>query len=210
MVRLDREAVKRLGIELKNPKQLLRDLAEWRRQKTIALAKAKGKNKIKKLRMSIEKIDEAVRYVKRYGEHHTVGPVPQKAVNRGVMTRIRIARNAGRILIGLSIMLSVKRVADAEPDRRGAVLADEVAGLAMDLIVPGTGPIGTYATQTARGELRTLSLLFPTVYTWIIDAYFGEILEEADPEGVQYIREAMQSDQGMIELMYRMFGVPYY
>jgi hypothetical protein len=208
-VRIDLEAARRLNVQVRSPRQLLDDLADWRQQKELELAKAQGKNKIRKLKTSIAKIDDAAAYIRRYGEHHTVGPVPQKAVSRGAVTRIRIARNAGRVLMGLSIMLSVKQVADAAPDRRGAVLADEVAGLSMDLILPGAGPIGTYATQSARGELRTLSLLFPTVYTWLIDAYIGDALEQADPDGVRYVHRAMQSNQGMIELLHRMFGVPY-
>ena len=109
-------------------------------------------------------------------------------------------------MLGLSIILGVKRVLDADPDRADEVLVDEAAGLAMDLLLPGTGPIGTYATQTARGELKTLSLLFPTVYTWILDAYLGDILEEGDPEGARYIRRSMETPWGQVDLMRRLFG----
>lgn len=206
VVAVDRAALQRLGVQLKDAEQLLKELATWEKELSKQLSSAVGKNKMDRLQRSIAALKEARRYILKYKEHHTVGPVPKGAINPSIVRQIRMARSFGAIMIGLSIFLGAKAVYDAEPDRKMAVLCDEVASFSLSLILPTAGPIGRYASQTARGELHVLSMVFPTMYTWVLDAYIGETLEAADPEGASYIRRAMQTQEGQLDLIYRMFG----
>ena len=202
---INREVAESLGIQIYSPQELLEHLAAQKKLLEEDLAKAVGKNKQNKIRNSITALTAAEQYVKKYGEFHTVGPIPDGALDPKAVARIKLARNVGRVLVGLSIYISIQKVLSAEPDRQTAVLVDEVAATGLDMLVPTAGPIGAYATQTVRGELHLLSQLFPTAYTWVIDAYFGEILEEADPEGASYIRDSLKSQWGTAELFQRLF-----
>ena len=196
------------SVSIRTTEQLLGDLDEWKKQLESKLANAKGKNKIDKLKGSLAALDDAVGYVKKYGEHHT-GPVPATDLSPTSLRGEKLAGAAGKVMLGLSILLSAKRVMDAEPERRSAVLTDEVAAFAMDAILPGAGPLGAYATQTARGELKPFSIVFPTAYSWILDAYVGDALEQADPEGSRIIRQSVGDDEKMIDMWYGIFGISF-
>ena len=206
IVALKVDKLKALRIRMMTPDELLRHLSDWERKLNLDLANATSKTQADKAANRLRSLGRARDYVRSFIEHQTVGKVPQGAIDRNIMLKIRAARGAGAILLGLSILMGIHRVLEAEPDRQGAVALGEVAAFGLDLIAPGSGPIGRYGVETLNGELRTLSILFPTVYTWVIDAYFGEVFEAADPEGARYIRKAMQTQQGQVDLIQRLFG----
>ncbi|MCO8123236.1 hypothetical protein NHH03_15920 [Stieleria sp. TO1_6] len=204
---LDPVMAKQNGVRIMSPKELLSDLEKYRSQLQSEIDSGTlGKGRLQRVNASLKAVSDAKGYVQTYGERHTVGPIPDEALlNAKQLKQIRSAQSAGRVLIGLSVFLSAKEVMDASPERRNAVLIDEVAAFSADMIMPMTGEAARYATQTSRGELRILSRMFPTAYTWAIDAYFGEAIEASDPEGVKYFNWSMRSWDRQLQMFSRMF-----
>ena len=202
VVELDPAKANKLRVEIRTPAQLDADLVKYRQGLQAELAKGPGANKAAKLRISIEKTHEAQRYIKRYGEHHTIGNVPRSAVRKHAAARIMGMRIGGRILLGISIFMSVKRVIEAEPEHRGEVLAFEI----FDHLLLGLPSIYMAAEQLVAEETTVLSQLFPHPYMVMIDLMIGKSLVEQDPEGARYIRNSMRTPMGQYNLMRRLFG----
>jgi len=111
-------------------------------------------------------------------------------------------RIGARVLLGISVFLSVKRVLEAEPGRRGEVLAFEV----FDHMLLGLPTLLPAAEKYLAEETTVLSELFPHPYMVMIDLMIGKSLVEQDPEGARYIKRALRTPGGTEQLMRRMFG----
>lgn len=202
VVELDPGKARTLRVEVRTPAQLDADLVKYRQSLEAELAKGPGANKAARLRVSIEKTREAQQYIQRYGEHHTVGNVPQGAVRRNAAARMVGMRIGARVLLGISIFLSVKRVIEAEPDRRGEVLTFEI----FDHLLFGLPTLLPAVEQYIAEETTVLSQLFPHPYMVVLDLMIGKTLVEQDPEGARYIKNAMKTPDGQYNLMRRLFG----
>lgn len=199
---LNRPVAKRLQVEIRTPAQLNADLTSYRRELEAQLAKNPGKNKAKRLKASIASTHQAQGYIRRYAEHQTLGKVPQQAVRTGVSRRIIAMRVGARVLLGISIFISVKRVLEAEPERRGDVLTFEI----WDHILFGLPSLIPAVEQYVSEETTVLSRLFPHPYMILLDLAVGQTLIEQDPEGARYIEKALRTPAGQVDLMMRLFG----
>ena len=123
-------------------------------------------------------------------------------MNQRAAGRILGMRIGARVLLGISVFMSVKRVIEAEPDRRGEVLAFEV----FDTILFGLPTLIPAAEQYIAEETTVLSELFPHPYMVMIDLMIGKSLVEQDPEGARYIKRALRTPGGTHQLMRRLFG----
>jgi hypothetical protein len=171
--------------------QLLSDLERWKGHLIAAAETAPSKTKRDKIERTIKSVEKAEGHVKKLAESHTVGHVPNQAVTTHVVERIAFLRYGGYFLVGLSILISAYNILSAEPGRVEEVTIDEAASWAAGNLVPWGGPMGSYATQSARGEFHPMTMVFPTPFTWMIDAYLGPVMEENDPAGAARIRRAI-------------------
>lgn len=57
--------------------------------------------------------------------------------------------------------------------------------------------------QTSRREFKTHSLLFPNVFTWVYDAYWGDELEPQSAVDRALLRRVDQGWLGEIEFLER-------
>jgi hypothetical protein len=181
------------GVVMRGPRQLLADLALWRAHLQSQLPLAPNRRVRERIQWDLGSIERAEAHVVNLLEQETVGHVPNEAVTTHVVERIRLAEYGGYFLAGLSVLISGYNILSAEPDRRVAVTVDEAAAFGAELILPGTGPMASYATQSSRGEFHLMTRIFPHPFMWMIDAYLGETMEENDPAGAARIRRSFGS-----------------
>jgi hypothetical protein len=181
------------GVVMRGPRQLLADLQVWRAHLQRQLEVAPNSKVRGRLKWDIKSIERCEAHVVELLEQETVGHVPNEAVITHVGERISLARNGGRFLAGLSVMLSAYEIIAADPDRRDEIAVDVVAAFAADLIspIPTAGPIVRYASESARGEFHPATMVMPIPPIWLIDAFLGGAMEENDPAGAARIRSAM-------------------
>jgi hypothetical protein len=179
------------GVVLRSPLQLLADLERWKGHLVAALETATSNTQRQKIEWDLGSVEKAQHHVTRLAESHTVGHVPNEAVTTHIVERIAVLRYGGYFLVGLSILVSAFNILSAEPGRVEEVTIDEAASWAAGSLIPWGGPMGSYATQSARGEFHPMTMVFPTPFTWMIDAFLGPAMEENDPAGAARIRRSI-------------------
>lgn len=217
IVRIDPQGARAAGSGFLEFDQIMRDLdtyeAQVRRELDEARAAGRGKNAIKRIENRLNALEQARRYAQGFEEGHGVGRVPSSAVSGVRYPRLerwgpRAVRGAGWALLAFDAWVRTERVLDAPPEERGYETRKQVAGFAGSMVFPTLGPVAEYGVETAEKGPRAMSLAFPTVYTWLLDAYIGEELERQDPEGARLIRRAASGDaQATIDFWKGLTGV---
>ena len=86
-------------------------------------------------------------------------------------------------------------------------MVDEAAGFAADLALPlpGSGNVAKYAVQSSRGEFHLMTKMFPTGYTWVLDATFGDVFDMIDEPSKRELREGSKSPLKALQMWERAF-----
>ena len=186
-----KEIAPELGTVIKTPQELLHDLDVMEARLRAALAAATSRSKQRPIEYDLKSIERARQHVTQLAEWETVGHVPQEAVTTHIVERINFLKVGGYVLVGLSLLISAWNIIAADPGRHDEVAIDEAAAFAVSWVIPWAGPIGSYATQSARGEFHPATMVLPIPGIWLLDAFLGPAMEANDPAGAAKIRRAI-------------------
>lgn len=194
-----------LGTVIRTPQELLQDLDAMEARLQAALATAASRTKQRAIAWDLDSIKRAREHVTNLAEWETVGHVPQNAVISYVLEKIQLLKVGGYVLLGLAMILSAWNILAADPDRHDEVAIDEAASWAAGWYIPWAGPMGSYATQSARGEFHPATMVLPIPFMWMLDAYLGPAMEANDPAGAAKIRAAIGSPLLETQMYMEMF-----
>jgi hypothetical protein len=214
---VDVEAARKLGAQFLEQGDVAGHLDEIGRDLTRQLDEARrtgrGRNFIDKLENRLRALERAKDYARTFGEGQGVNSIPGGAVSevqgatlpeavaaeRAFLSRVKVFRYGGRVLLVFGVGMSLARIASAPEDQQARVAAQEAGGWAFSLAGGAAGAKGGALLGAAlgweTGPGAVVAVVLGTLIGGAIGFFAGEkAVDEAFNIFDRKIEEAASSD----------------